>query len=50
MHTEAAVCIGLLGPFGTLCYNILACLGQLAKLSDSGRKVMPDEVYFGQHI
>ena len=44
--SSATACVELLGPFGTLCFSILACLGQLAKLSDSGWAVRPDEVYF----
>ena len=43
-------CIGLLGPCRTLCYNTLACLYQLAELSDSGQAVTPDEIYFSWHI
>ena len=31
----AAVCTRLLLPSGTLCYDVLACLAQLAKLGDS---------------
>ena len=48
--SSAAACIGQLGPFGTYCQDILACLGQLAKLGESGWAVMPDEVYFGWHV
>ena len=42
--------IGLLGLCGTLYYNTLACLYQLAELGDSGQAVTPDEIYFGWHI
>ena len=34
MVSGAAPCIGLLGPFGTLGCDILACLGQFSELSD----------------
>ena len=33
--------IGLLGPFGTLYHNFVACLGQLAELGESGWADLP---------
>ena len=48
--SSGAACIGLLGPFKTLSDDMLACLNQLAIIGDSGRAVMPEEVYFSWRI
>ena len=48
--STVAVCIGLLGPFGTLCHDILAYLGQLSKLGDFCQAVTPNEVYFDRCV
>ena len=37
-------------PFGTLCLDNLACLGQLTKIGDSWPGCYANEVYFGWHI
>ena len=50
MVSGITVHIGLLGPFGTIFHNVLAYLGQLAELGNSGQAVIPDEAYFSLHI
>ena len=44
--SNATARIELFGPFGTLSHDILANLGQLAKLGDSGWAVIPNKMYF----